>query len=167
MSMRTTPNIQQTLCILALVTAPLGCGDKHEHVHENPNEEACEHLEMGPPVTLTAAASSSATAPKIDDDHKRYDVSLVDVAGAKGGFVTFAAGEAGEYIVYTDAPVQLDVKSSAGAGVAVESSMASVSECALVKGRHVYDLAVGTYVIGISGAPTDKVSFVVEASDAH
>ena len=163
--MRTTSLTLRTLCILTLATAPLGCGD--EHTHENPNEEACEHLEMGPAVAITATAVSSAMAPPINNDHKRYDVTLADLAGMKSGFVTFAAAKAGEYIFYTGAPVQLDVKSSAGTSVMVESSMPSVPECMLVKGRHVYDLAVGTYLIGITGATTDKVSFVVEASEAH
>jgi hypothetical protein len=157
----------RTLCILALATAPLACKSEDEHEHENPNEEACEHLEMGPMVALTAAATSGATAPKINNDHQRYDVTLVDVAGAKGGFVTFAAGTAGDYIIYTSVPAQLEVKSTAGASVMVESAMTSVTECTLVKGRNVYDLAVGTYVIGIGGVSADMVSFVVEASEAH
>ena len=152
---------------MALAAAPVGCGGSDEHTHGNRNEEACEHLEMGPMVAITAATASSATAPRINNDHQRYDVSLVDVAGAKGGFVTFAAAKAGEFIVYTGATVQLAVTHSVGATVMSESWMASIAEWALVKGRNVYDLAVGTYVIGISGAPADKVSFVVEESDAH
>jgi len=165
--MRTTSLTLRTLCILALASAPLGCGSNDEQGHENPNQEACEHLEMGPMVAVTAAGASSATAPKINNDHQRYDVSLVDLAGSKGGFVTFAAAEAGEFILYTSAPVQLEVKSSAGATVMAESSLPSIPECTLVKGRSVYDLTVGTYVIGISGASADKVSFVVEESHVH
>ena len=155
------------LTILMLATAAIGCGHDDDHEHENPNEEACEHFEKGPPAAVTAAASSSADAPKINNDHKRYDVKLVDVGGGKGGFVAFAAGKAGDYIFFTDAPVQLSVKSSTMADVPVEKSDAMIAECMAVKGRHVFPLQVGTYVIGIGGAAGEKVSFVVEAAEAH
>lgn len=155
-----------TILILACVPAA-GCGEHREHGHENPNAEACEHLKEGPAVAVSAAAAASTDAAKIGNDHKRYDVTLVDVTGGKGGFVSFAAAKEGEYILFTSAPAKLNVKSAAMADVAAESSAASVTECTDVKGRHVYDLKVGTYVIGIGPETADKVSFVVEASDAH
>lgn len=151
------------LCLFSLVaTVAAGCGGDKPAEQENPNAEACEHLEMGPAVALTAAATSSASAPKLADDHKRYDVSMVDVTGGKGGHLSFAAAEAGEYIFFTSAPVTLQVKTSAMVDVAVESSTATIPECTAVKGRHVYDLQVGTHLIGIAPGAPDKVSFVVE-----
>jgi hypothetical protein len=139
-----------------------GCGNDSKPEPENPNAEACEHMEMGPGVDLTAAAMSSATAPKIDNDHKRYDVTTVAVSGSKGGFVTFAPAGAGDYILYTSQPVTLSVKNAGGTEVAATSSAATIPECTLVKGRAVYPLQVGTYIVGITGT-VDKVSFVIEA----
>jgi hypothetical protein len=155
-------NCLATLCVLFLSATPLGCGEDKPGEEENPNVEACEHIEMGPAVALTAATTSSASAPKLGDDHKRYDVSMVDVTGGKGGYVSFAASKAGEYIFFTTAPVTLKVKTSAMADVAVESSAAMIAECTQVKGRFVYDLEVGTYIIAIGPETVDKVSFVVE-----
>jgi hypothetical protein len=152
----------QLIPILILAVVPVACGDDHD---ENPNEEACEHFEMGPSIAVTAAAEFSTDAPKINDNHTRYDVTLVDVAGVKGGFVSFAASKAGDTIFFTNAPVQLTVTSSTMAEVGVKSSQAMVAECSAVKGRHVYPLQVGTYVIGIGGAMGDMVSFVVESAE--
>jgi hypothetical protein len=121
---------------------------------------------MGPPVALTAATSASASAPSIDDNHMRYDVTLADTATGKGGFVSFAAAAAGDYILFTNAAVQLAVTDASLAPVTAESSAASITECTTVKGRHLYELKVGTYIVGISGASASSVSFVVEAA-AH
>ena len=161
--MRTTHHCLRTLCVLALAATGLGgCGEDRPAEEEDPNAEACEHIEMGPAVALTAAAVSSASAPKLGDDHRRYDVSLVDVTGGKGGYVSFAATTAGDYIFFTTAPVTLKMRTSAMTDVAAESSDAMISECTEVKGRHVYDLEVGTYIVGIGPETTDTVSFVIE-----
>jgi hypothetical protein len=158
-------NLRGLIAAALFTTTAAGCGDENAPEEENPDAEACEHLEMGPAVDLTAAAMASATAPRIGNDHKRYDVTTVPVSGAKGGFVTFAPTAAGDYIFFTGQPVTLMVESAANGGdVAATSMAASVSECTLVKGRNVYPLEVGTYVIGITGV-VDKVSFVIEAAE--
>ena len=158
--MSTTRAIIGSLAALAFTTFPASCSD--DHTEENPNAEACEHIRAaGGPVGVTAAATSSATAPELKADHKRYDVTMGTLAGGKGGFLTFAAAEAGDHIFFTDAPVQLTVKSPSGADIAAESSAASIAECTEVKGRHVYPLQVGTHVIGVT-TTADRVGFVVE-----
>ena len=148
----------------ALAFAFAGCGDDAKPEAENPNAEACEHMEMGPIEGVTAAAMSSASAPKIDHDHKRYDVTTVPVSGAKGGYVTFAPAAAGDDILFTNQSVELTVKSTAGTDVPAKSSADSIPECTDVKGRNVFALEVGTYLVGITGV-VDKVSFVVEAAE--
>jgi hypothetical protein len=160
------PTHHVTAALAAVLLGSLGCGDDPSE-EENPNAEACEHIEAADTaIGLTAAATASASAPEIRADHTRYDVTTVPVAGGKGGYVTFAAAEAGDYIFFTGTPVQLTVRNPAGADVAAESSAASIPECTQVKGRHVYPLQVGTHVIGIT-TTADKVSFVVEGSDEH
>ena len=150
--------------LVAVAVAVAGCGDEKPE-EENPNAEACEHMEMGPVVVITAAAMSSGTAPMIANNHKRYDVTTVPVSGSKGGFVTFAPTAAGDYIFFTGQPVTLLVESAANGGdVAATSSAGSITECTLVKGRNVYPLEVATYVVGITGV-VDRVSFVIEAAE--
>ena len=62
--------------------------------------EACEHIaEAGTAVTATASA---ATASSLSDDHKRNEVTLVDVTGGKGGFAKFEADEEGDFFFYLD-----------------------------------------------------------------
>jgi hypothetical protein len=143
----------------------VGCGD--EHGQENPNEEACEHLKEGPSAPVTAAAMAGASAPRIANDHQRYDITLPPAAGSFSGFVSFAAAAAGDYIFYTNAGVPLKVTSSANADVAAESTASTITECTEVKGRTVYPLQVGTYTIGLGPASSDKVSVVVEADHGH
>jgi hypothetical protein len=159
-------NQHLTGALAAFLLGSLSCGDDHAE-EENPNAEACEHIAAADKaVALTAAATASPSAPEIRADHKRYDVTTVSVAGGKGGYLTFAAAEAGDYIFFTGTPVQLTVKNPAGADVAAESSSASIPECTQVKGRHVYPLQVGTHVIGIT-TTADEVRFVVEGSHEH
>ena len=152
--------------LLLIVSAALGLagcgGDDHEE--ENPNAEACEHMKQGPPAALTAGADFLITAPKINSDHKRYDVTLVDVPGGKGGYLTFAVAHAGDYIFYSSAPVIMTVKTPAMADVAAESSATGIPECTEVKGRQVHDLAVGTYVLVVAPQSLNQVSLVVEES---
>jgi hypothetical protein len=148
------------LCAVALAS----CGDETKPEEENPNAEACEHMEMGPETGVPAAATASASAPKIDSNHRRYDVTTMAVSGGKGGYVTFAPTAAADYIFFTSEPVTLSVKSAAGADVAAKSTAASIPECTDVKGRSVYPLQVGTYIVGFTGR-ADKVSFVVEADE--
>jgi hypothetical protein len=152
-------------CLLAAL-ALFGCSGEEPEA-ENPNAEACEHItETDGAVALTAASTASASAPEIRSDHQRYDVALAASGSGRSGYVAFAVAEAGDYIFFTDAPVQLTVKSPAGADVIAESSAASIPECAEVKGRHVYPLGVGTHVIGVSGSAA-RVGFVVEGHAAH
>lgn len=151
--------------MLAAVTLFAGCGEDG-HEHENPNEEACEHITMGPFEDVTAAAMPTASAPAIAADHKSYRVALGGDAPARTGHVTFAAANAGGYIFFTSAPATISVFAAADMSqVQAESSAAMISECAEVKGRHVFDLNVGAHVMTISSSePT--VGVVVEP-EAH
>ncbi len=156
--------------VIALAATTAGCEEHQHHAegheHEEPNAAACSHLEKGPAVAITAAATSSKDAPRIDNNHSRYDVTLVDVAGGKGGFVSIAARKATDYIIFADQPVRLTVM-KANQEVAAESSQPSIPECTTVKGRHAYPLGIDTYEIGISGATSNKVSLIVEVDDHH
>jgi hypothetical protein len=155
------------LSLSALALFGAGCGeDDDPEGGEDPDAEACEHMKEGPMALVTAAAAFSATAPAVKNDHQRYDLTLADGVGGKAGFVTFAVPAAGDYIVYTSAAVKVAVKSAAMADVTAESTTNSFAGCPEVKGRHVYELAVGTYVIGIGPETSDKVSLVLEA-DTH
>ena len=94
-------------------------------------------------------------------------MTLAAAAGGQAGHVTFASGKAGEYIFFTSAAVTLQLRNATLVDVPAEISAASISECTDVKGRHVFDLQVGTYVVALSSPTIDKVSLVVEGGAAH
>lgn len=134
------PNLKSPIGLVAAFAALLcfACSDDHDH---DADAEACEHLEGGPSVAITASADD-ATAPAIAPDHKRYDITFVALAADYGGKVKLEA-EAGDYILFLDADVPLTVKALAtGAPVTPESAAKSSATCARVKGRHQIPIAV-------------------------
>jgi hypothetical protein len=157
----TSPALALFLTSLAAGPALVGCGEEeHGHEDESPNVEACEHIvEAGVPVVATAAPG--ADAPPVAADHKSYRVKLADGAGGKTGFVRFAAQAAGEYLFFTSAAATLKVTSAAMAEVPAKANAASIAECAQVKGRHAFDLQVGTYYVGLTSAE-ETLGVVVE-----
>lgn len=146
-----------TPILLAAALAPAGCGDHAAH-EENPNAEACEHIQdSSKAVAVTAAISASASAPEVKADHRRYDVSLDKI-----GYVRFAAAEGGDVTLFTDQELELAVRTVDGKDVVAESTATSISECTQVKIRAVYPLQVGTYVIQLSYTSATKVGLVIE-----
>lgn len=138
--------------ILPALLLCVACGGG-EPTEENPDLEACEHLEEGPFEEVAAGASADDTAPAIADDHTSYTVTLP-------GFVQFAADEAGDFVFYLDADVDVALTDSSGGAVAAEESATSSEACGTIQGKHTYDLEVGTYFVELSG--TGTVNVVVE-----
>lgn len=154
--------MKKLLAACLLSTALLvGCSGEEESA----DTEGCEHLQNGPAATVTASATATG-APAVNNDHKRYDVTLVDVSGQKGGSVTFAASEAADYVFFLGANVGFSVANANGQAVAIEESATSSSECTEVKGRHVVPLSVGTYTLTFGPTSATSVSVVVEEA-AH
>lgn len=147
-------------CLLS-TSLLVGCSGEEESV----DTEGCEHLQSGPAATVTATATATG-APAVSNDHKRYDVTLADVNGQKGGSVTFAASEATDYVFFLGADVAFSVANASGQAVAIEESANSSSECSDIKGRHVVPLSVGTYTLTFGPTSAASVSVVVEEA-AH
>ncbi len=132
----------------------VGCGHT-----EDADSEGCEHLQKGPGVAVTASATAS-DAPAVSNDHKRYDITLP--SGGTGS-VSFASGEAADYVFYLNAEVPLRIASASGQAVTFESSATSSASCTTIKGRHVAPLEVGTYTLTF-GPGSGTVSLVIEES---
>jgi len=135
----------------------LGCGGDEETA----DTEGCEHLQEGPATSVNASASGTG-APAVSNDHKRYDITLTDVTGGKGGSVSFAASEGIDYVLFTNADVPVTVKDGNGQTVAAEESVKTSSVCTEVKGRHTYPLSVGTYTLTFGPTTATTVSLVIE-----
>lgn len=147
--------------VVSIVMLTLGCSDKHPSFEE----EGCEHLKEGPSAAVTAA-SGADSAPAVAGDHKRYDVTLIDVGGGKGGFVKFAAAQAVDFVFFLDANVPLEFLDATNMAVAPEASATSSTVCAEIKGRHLVPLEVGTYVLKLGPTTLTSVGIVVEEA-AH
>ncbi len=137
----------------------VACG--HEHGHEDPDVEACEHIAGGPYTPVTATTQTTG-APAIAADHRAYTVTLPADPNGFGGFVSFASGEAVPYIFYVDQNVVAAFTTSGGAPITPQMSGTSVAACTEVMGRHVVPLQVGTAYIGLSSPTVSTVNVVVE-----
>ncbi len=130
----------------------------------NANEadvEGCEHLKEGPSAAVTATAATSG-APAVSNDHKRYDITLpAGTGGNNVGSVSFASGEATDYVLFLGADVPVKVTGSSG-DVAFEETAKTSEECTEVKGRHVVPLGVGTYTLTFGPTTQSSVSLVIE-----
>lgn len=124
-----------------VVVFAAGC-DEHEHGAE-PGDDACEHLEGGPVVPVTAGTSESA--PLLASSHTRYDIAL----GAERT-VKVPIGEAAEYYFFFASTVSLVVKDADGAVVVAEAAGSSDEHCDLVGAWFTYDLGVGTYTLEVT-----------------
>jgi hypothetical protein len=133
---------------------------------EGPDVEGCEHLQEGPAAAVTAAATSSAAAPAIANDHKRYDITLVAVGGQQGGSVRFNSAEAGDYILFLNKDVPVSFKDATGKAIAIEESTKSATQCTDIQGRHVVELGVGVQYIEFGPTTETSVSVVLEEA-AH
>ncbi|AEI66384.1 hypothetical protein [Corallococcus macrosporus] len=148
----------------ALVSA--GCGDDHPE-EEGVDAEACEHLQEGPASAVTATLGTDA-APAILADHRRYDVTLADGPDGKQGAVSFAVSEAADYVIYTNADVDLSITTASGVAVEIEESSSSSEGCADIKGRHVVPLTVGTHYLTFGPTSAATVGVLIEEShDEH
>jgi hypothetical protein len=146
----------------ALLTAACGGDDKEP---EQDDVEGCEHLQKGPGAPVTAAATGAG--PAVSNDHKRYDITLVDVTGGKGGSVSFAVSEATDYVFYLNAAVDLRVTNSSGAEVPEEEFAGSSATCTDIKGRYVVPLTVGTHTLTFGPSTLSSVSLVIEEGGHH
>jgi hypothetical protein len=152
-------NVKTTLSLLGLLGL-LACGG--EPPEASPDAESCEHLKEGPASGVTAAPSQTAEdAPSVATDHRRYDITLVEVPGGKGGVVKFASPEATEYRVFLSRDVPFKVSDDAGP-VAIEESVTSSTECAEIKARHTFELGVGTYTFEFGPTAETEVGLVIE-----
>lgn len=127
---------------------------------ENVDTKPCEYLQEGPASSVTASASAMG-APAVSADQRRYDISLVDVTGGKGGSVSFSVAEAGDYTVYLTGEVPVNVTNASGQRIEVTSSGTGSAECSEIKRRHVFPLAAGMHSIAFGPTTAGSVSLVI------
>ncbi len=144
--------------VLLSVALLVGCGE------ETIDSDACEHLQEGPASAITASANATG-APAVSNDHRRYDISLVDGTDGKGGAVSFAVAEANDYTLFLNGLVPVVLRDASGQVVQVTASGTGSSECSDIQRRHFFSLGVGTYSITFGPTTAGSVSLVIVGSD--
>lgn len=132
----------------------------------DPDAEFCEHLQEGPASAVTAATMSP---PAIAADHTRYDVTLTDVTGGKGGQVTFAADEATDFIFAFNKDVPVAFKKSDGTAITPEETVKTSTGCTDIAAKYTVPLEVGTVTLDFGPTTETQVGIVVEegAHEVH
>lgn len=141
-----------------LIATAAACGeDEHD---ADPDAEGCEHLQDGPYADVTATATRNGTVPPpaVAADHKAYTVTLPLAAI---GYVSFAAAEATDYVVFLDLPAAFAVLDATGAQVAIEASETGSPACEAIRGKHTFALPVGTVYFAL-GPNMGMLNLVVE-----
>ena len=136
----------------------VGCGE------ENIDNDACEHLQEGPAAPITASANTTG-APAVSNDHRRYDISLIDATGGKGGSVSFAVTEAGNYALFLGGVVPVNLRDANGELVKVNASGMDSEACSELKRTHYFVLEVGTYSLTFGPTTESSVSIVILGLD--
>jgi hypothetical protein len=140
--------------VLLSVALLAGCGE------ETIDVDACEHLQEGPASTITASANETG-APLVSNDHRRYDISLIDGTDGKGGSVSFAVTEANNYTLFLNGEVKVNLKDANGQRIEVVASGTGSSECSEIKRLHMFELPVGTYSLTFGPTTAGSVSLVI------
>ena len=130
------------------------------HHVEDPSVEACEHTKDGPFADVTAGLDAS-TAPDATHEHTSVRVTLDEAGGQYAGGVSYAAAEAGDFVIFLTRDVPLTIASSSGDAVAIEAT-AAVDACTDVAVAHTVELEVGTYHLTLGPTTEASVGIVVE-----
>lgn len=146
----------------SVVAFALACGGTTTP-EPSPDAEACEHLKEGPATPVTAAATNG---PAVSNDHRRYDVTLAETGGQRGGQVTFAATEQSDYVFFLGKDIPVTFANASGGAVEVESVEKSSTECTEIKAKHTVPLDVGTYTLTFGPTTETTVGVVIEET-AH
>lgn len=128
---------------------------------ENVDTKPCEYLQEGPASSVTASSSATG-APAVSAEQRRYDISLIDVTGGKGGSVSFSVAEAGDYTLYLNGEVPVNVTNASGQRIEVTVSGTGSSECSEIKRRHTFPLAAGMHSIAFGPTTASSVSLVID-----
>jgi len=150
--------MKHSSAVLLSVALLVGCGENP------PDTDACEHLQEGPASAITASANETG-APLVNNDHRRYDLSLIDGAGGKGGSVSFAVTEANDYTLFLTEIVPVNLKDANGQRIEVVASGTNSFECSEVERRHMFALPVGTYTLTFGPTMVGSLSLVIVGAE--
>jgi hypothetical protein len=142
--------------VLAFILGLAACGGGTIGDNEG-DRVACARLQTGPFQALVASASRT-DPPGIESGAIAYRVT---VPGGDG-FVFFGANQAGDYGVFLDAAVDVEVTDLAATVIVPSEVTDGSSACGEVARRLVVPMAVGVYDLELSNVGADPVTVVIE-----
>ncbi len=148
----------------ALFLAPAcdsGGADDHDEP-EHAAEEGCEHMAEAAGLSVTAT-SEAADAADGTVEHARAEITLIEVDGGHGGYVTFAS-EGGDHHFFLSADVPFQITDATGTEVVPEGSEA-VDECEAVAIAYEVHLEVGLHHLWFGPTGETTVGMVFEAGE--
>ncbi len=151
---------------LSLLTA---CGDSEEvkPTEETVDEalaEACEHMDEGPFVDVTAGAATDAELEDVALEHTAVRIALPATDDGFGGLVDFASDEEGEVALFFSSAVNLEAFDATGQSIEIEPHSVEGGCDEVTTAFHV-DMAVGTTTLMISSTTDATVTLVHERED--
>jgi hypothetical protein len=129
---------------------------------ESFDSHGCDHMEYGPPVAVTAAASAE-DAPMVSSGHRRTDITLVEVQGGNGGIVMFHAHATEPVSVYLSSDVGLTVMQN-GAAVTPSDTDPNTQCPDQVATRAVFELEEGMAMFTFGPTAEASVGMVARAA---
>lgn len=153
---------QWWMVMTAAALAVAGCEDGHDHEHESPEEEACEHLKDGPAAALTASTTDDGADADVSKSHTRFDITLPGDGDKKGGYAKFISAKAGDYLLVLNADVPVQLLDLQGNAVTPKTEATAQTGCSAVKRRAVYTLGVATYRLKLGPTAAASVGVLFE-----
>jgi hypothetical protein len=139
----------QRLCVQWLSTALLaGCGEP------SIDDRACKAFQEGPFSSINAASPGNVV-PTVKDDDRRYDITLAEVTGGRGGIVSFKPVMNDHYALFLSADVPVEILRTNGQPALIEDGDTRFDECEEIKVRHIA-LMVGGLEHDIHFGPTSE-----------
>jgi len=145
----------QKLCLALSFSALLTACINHE------DKEGCLLLQRGPASIVTAVAAGD-DGPFVAYNGRRYDIRFVAISGGNGGRVRFRSEERGDFVLYLNKDIPLQILSTSGATVDIKATTTSSTECTEIHARHVAPFEVGSYTLSFGPTTDTSVGFVIE-----
>lgn len=137
--------------------------DHGEHDDLTPFEEACEHHELGPAVSV-ASSLDPILGGQAHVPHHRVDIGLVLAQdGQYWGYVFLDAAAAGSHEIFASAAVPMAITDAAGTPVALQPGSYDLAGCSAIASAQLANLGIGRYTIAIGPTTLPALSVVVEA----
>lgn len=127
-------------------------------------EDVCGDLGGSKVATLTAAAATDS-APALQGEHTRNNVTLPASASARAGFLKLESTEQGEWGLFLTKNVPVKITDATGKAVAISGTRTTFAKCQELKAQHTATLKVGVHYLELGPTSESDLAIVVEGGE--